>query len=275
MPSLLITGGTGTVGKALVKRALEDFSRICIFSRDEHKQAEMRQELDDDRLRWFVGDVRDQHRLRRALEGVQCVVHAAALKRVEVGEYDAGEMVKTNVWGTINLIEAAHDAGVKKVVALSTDKACQPVSAYGASKLLMEKIILAANNSRGKKGPIFAVTRFGNFAGSRGSVIPTWKSMSGKVPITDRNCTRYWMTSDEAVEMVLDTLKTMKGGELITPRLPAFKLEDLAKAMELETYDVGLRPGERLHEVMNEYDSSDRAPLLTVEDLKERLRELA
>lgn len=183
-------------------------------------------------------------------------------------------MVKTNVGGALNLIEASHDAGVLRVVALSTDKACEPVSAYGASKLLMEKVVLAANNSRGDYGPRFAVTRFGNFAGSRGSVIPTWRAImanGAKVPVTNMACTRYWMTADEAVELVMKTAKTMKGGELVTPDLPAFTVSDLVQAMGAEVEIVGLRPGERLHEVMEEGRTSENAPRLSVEELRERL----
>lgn len=236
----------------------------------------MRQALGDNlRFRWFVGDIRDRDRLRRALEGVDTVIHAAALKRVEVGEYDAPEMVKTNINGAMNLIEAAHDAAVQRVVALSTDKACNPCSAYGASKLMMEKLILAANKSRGEYGPRFAVTRFGNFAGSRGSVIPTWKALllggSRVLPVTDSACTRYWMTSEQAVDLVMKTAKTMVGGELVTPDLPAFTVTDLAEAMGGEIEIVGLRPGERLHELMEEGKSSETAPRLSIPELKERL----
>ena len=277
MRSILITGGTGSFGQAFVKRCLsERIQRICILSRDETKQAQMRQELkDDERLRWFVGDVRDRDRLRRAFEGVDTVIHAAALKRVEVGEFDAPEMVKTNVVGTLNLIEAATDAQVQRVVALSTDKACQPVSAYGASKLLMEKIILGANNARGEYGPRFAVTRFGNFAGSRGSVIPMWRGLLREgfktLPVTNGACTRYWMTADEAVDLVMNTARTMKGGELVTPDLPAFTVSDLAQAMGGEVEIVGLRPGERIHEMMNDGETSADAPRLTIEELRNRL----
>ena len=275
MRSILITGGTGSFGQAFVKRCLrENIQRICVFSRDEHKQALMRSELKDGRLRWFIGDVRDTKRLVRAFEGVDTIIHAAALKRVEVGEWDAEEMVKTNVMGTLNVIEAATRANVLRVIALSTDKACQPVSAYGASKLLMEKVILAANNARGEYGPRFAVTRFGNFAGSRGSVIPMWKEridLGKSVPVTDGNCTRYWMTSDQAVDLVMNTAKTMNGGEFVTPDLPAFTVSDLAKAMEVETYTIGLRPGERLHEMMLEGVSSEHARRMTVEELRKEL----
>jgi UDP-N-acetylglucosamine 4,6-dehydratase/5-epimerase len=279
--SIFITGGTGSFGQVFVRRCLsENIARISIFSRDELKQAEMRQGLNDDkRLRWFIGDVRDQQRLRRALEGVDTVVHAAALKRVEVGEFDAPEMVKTNVLGTLNLIEAATDAGVLRVVALSTDKACQPCSAYGASKLLMEKVILAANSGRGEYGPRFAVARLGNFAGSRGSVIPTWRGMLRDgfktLPVTNAACTRYWMTADEAVELVMSTAKTMKGGELVTPDLPSFTVSDLAEAMGAEIEIVGLRPGERIHEVMRDGETSAEARMLSIEELRVRLSELA
>lgn len=280
MRSILITGGTGSFGQAFVKRCLnERIQRICILSRDEHKQAVMREELKDERLRWFVGDVRDRDRLRRAFEGVDTVIHAAALKRVEVGEYDAIEMKKTNIDGTQNVIEAATDAQVQRVVALSTDKACQPGSAYGASKLMMEKLVLAANNARGEYGPRFAVTRFGNFAGSRGSVIPMWRGLLREgfktFPVTNAMCTRYWMTADEAVDLVMNTARTMKGGELVTPDLPAFTVSDLAQAMGGEMEIIGLRPGERIHEMMNDGECSADARMLTVNELKERLELIA
>lgn len=263
-----MTGGTGSVGTELVQRLLdEDYDRICVFSRDEFKQAEMRFRMPSDRLRWFIGDVRDKDRLKRAFEGVDTVIHAAALKRVEVGQYDAAELVKTNILGTLNVIEAAHDAGVKKVIGVSTDKACQPASAYGASKLMMEKVLLAANNASGEHGPRFCVTRFGNFAGSRGSVIPTWLSIDGPVPMTDPDCTRFWMTAGQACELILQAVKDMKGGETFMPTLRAFRLGDLAEAMGLETRIVGLGPEEQKHEFM--FISSAEAPLLSIEELRE------
>lgn len=256
MHSILISGGTGYFGRALVRRLLRDnlSERICIFSRDEWKQSQMRAEFQDDpRLRWFIGDIRDRDRLTRAMHGIETVIHAAALKRIETGEYNPDELVKTNVLGALNVIAAATDAGVRNVVALSTDKAAAPCNGYGASKLLSEKLFLAANNSRGSDGPHFGVTRYGNVAGSTGSVIPIWRQRLAegrRLTITDPKCTRFWMTADEAVDLVLWTV----GKEyLVVPDLPAYRLIDLAWAMtgtedELQLY--GLRDGEKLDETM-------------------------
>jgi UDP-N-acetylglucosamine 4,6-dehydratase len=275
-----VTGGSGFFGQGFVKAALAQGSeRVCVLSRGEYAQHLMRQEFGDEpRLRFFVGDVRDRDRLRRAMEGIEVVVHAAALKRVEVGEYDAIEMAKTNVGGAQNVIEAATDAGVQKVVALSTDKAFEPINAYGASKLLAEKLFLAANNSRGAHGPIFAVTRYGNVAGSTGSVIPSWRgAMAGgrTVQIRDGRATRFWMTLDEAVELVLNAIATMQGGELIVPDLPAYELRDLAQAMGIFggawVLGGGLGAGEKLHEGMAPGVTSDKARRMTVGELEEAL----
>ena len=236
----------------------------------------MRQEFkNDSRLRWFIGDVRDRDRLRRAMEGVDVVVHAAALKRIEVGFYNPIEMVKTNVLGTINVIEAATDAGVKKVLMLSTDKACQPCSAYGHSKALAESIVRAANNSRGESGPLFAVTRYGNVAGSTGSVSPIWRAFKSNgaraVPVSDPEVTRFWMTQDEAVDLVSNTLRIMKGGELAIPILPAYRLGDLAEAMGLGMEITGLPDYEKLHESMREGETSEIARRMSVEEIREAL----
>lgn len=269
MNSILITGGTGSLGRVLAAHCPHE--RICIYSRDEYKQAEMRTTFSGFRYRWFIGDVRDRERLRRAFEGVQEVIHCAALKRVEVGTYDAAEMVKTNVLGTLNVIEAAHDARVTKVLAISSDKACAPVSAYGASKLLMEKVILAANNARGVGGPRFAAVRLGNFAGSRGSVIPAWRS--GNITMTDPECTRFWITASDAARLILDTLGNMGGGELISPSLRAFRLGDLAMAMNVRPPCTGLGPEERLHEYMGDL-SSEHAPRMSVAELRAALMAL-
>lgn len=274
MRSILITGGTGTFGQAFVARLLDkDVKRICVFSRGEHRQAEMRSMFSDSRLRLFIGDVRDRERLRRAMTGVDTVIHAAALKRIEVCEYDPIEVVKTNIDGAVNVIEAATDAGVQKVVALSTDKACDPVNAYGASKLLAEKLFLAANNATGRDGPRFAVTRYGNVSGSQGSVIPTWRAMiadgAKKVPVTDPEATRFWMTLDEAVQLVMDTAISMKGGELVIPDwLPAYQLSDLAKAMNVDMDIRGLPEFEKRHEAMCAGMTSDRAMRLSVDELR-------
>ena len=263
--NVLISGGTGTFGRAFAKQCLADGARrICIYSRDELKQAEMRAELNDERLRFFIGDVRDKDRLRLALENVNMVVHAAALKRVEVGEYDAGEMVKTNVVGTMNLIEAAHDAKVKKVIALSTDKAEEPVNAYGASKLLMEKLLMVDYLS-----PEFSVLRCGNFFGSRGSVLDIWKPLIAagkKVPLTDKRCTRFMMTVQQAVDLV--KIMSQQHHALIIPKgLKAFRPVDLAAVLGADYYITGLGPGERLHEILDGKSSAD-AEFMTIKQLK-------
>lgn len=277
--SVLITGGTGYFGRSFARRLLDaGVPRVCIYSRDEFKQHQMRQEFaGEERIRFFIGDVRDVERLRRAMDGCDVVVHAAALKRVEVGEYDPGEMVKTNVDGARNVIEAAFDCCVEKVVALSTDKAFEPVNAYGASKLLAEKLFLGANNARGKHGPRFAVTRYGNVAGSTGSVIPIWRALlaAGRtVTVRDPNATRFWMTLDEACGLVANTIVSMDGGELNVPSLPAYAVGDLAAAMGVYggpfTY-TDLGPGEKLHEGMERGNTSDNARAMSIDELKEAL----
>jgi len=273
--SVLVTGGAGFFGRGFVKRLLAlGVPRVCVFSRDEAKHAAMRAELQDERVRFFVGDVRDQQRLERAMDGIELVVHAAALKRVEVAEYDAAEVMKTNVLGSMNVIEAATRAGVAKVVALSTDKACEPVNAYGASKLASEKLFLAANNARGARGPLFAVTRYGNVAGSTGSVIPTWRRAMDHgwpVRLTQPDATRFWMTLGEAVELVLETAIGMVGGELQIPDLPAYQLRDLARAMGVQYHVAGLGPGEKLHESMRPGFTSADARRMSVDELQEAL----
>lgn len=272
----LITGGTGYFGAAFVRFLLRtDTPRVCVLSRSEYRQAEMRQELGaDQRLRFFIGDVRDLDRLERAMHGIETVVHAAALKRVEVGEYDSAEMAKTNVLGTMNVIEAATRAGVKRVVGLSSDKACEPVNCYGASKLVGEKLLLAANNARGIAGPIFAAVRYGNVAGSTGSVIPVWRralEQGRPVTLTHPEATRFWMHVSEAVDLVLTTAYTMHGGELAIPDLPAYRLADLALALGVKYHIVGLRPGEKLHESMRPGASSADARRMSVAELQREL----
>jgi UDP-N-acetylglucosamine 4,6-dehydratase len=289
--SYLITGATGFLGRALVRELLQrkDANRICIYSRDEAKQAAMRAQLPDpeERLHWFVGDVRDLPRLRRAMAGVNVVIHAAALKRVEVGEYNPAEMVKTNVIGTMNVIEAAFDApcglapAPRRVVYVSSDKACQPLNAYGASKLMGEKLVLASNNARGREGPIFSACRYGNVAGSTGSVIPAWRAAlkegKGAAWITDPQATRFWMTIDHAVDLVLGAAESGIPGSLITAELPAYRLADLARAMNMPRPMrlVGLGKGEKLHERMLEdgYDSS-QVRRMTIDELREGLAKL-
>lgn len=281
MKSVLITGGSGAFGHAFAKTMLlhNEVQRVVILSRGEYRQFQMAQELkpldSSNKLRFMIGDVRDRGRLRRAMEGIDTVVHAAALKRIEVGNYNPIEMVKTNVDGAVNVIEASQDAGVKKVVALSSDKAFQPVSPYGTSKALAESIFLAANNTRGWNGPLFAACRYGNVWCSTGSVVPVWRDMIARgesvVPVTDPTCTRFFMRMDEAIGLVLDTIETMNGGELAIPSLPAYELGDLATAMGVETFVTGLPPWEKRHESMSEGNSSDLARRMTVEELKSEL----
>lgn len=278
MKSVLITGGSGAFGSAFIRRLLADgeVERIVVYSRGEYRQFCLRQELGDPpQLRWFIGDVRDKDRLRRAMEDIDVVVHAAALKRIEVGHYNPVEMVKTNVDGAINVIEAAHDARVKKVVAISSDKAFQPVSPYGHSKALAESIFLASNNTRGKNGPRFAVCRYGNVWCSTGSIVPIWKNMldNGRkaVPVTDPDCTRFFMRMSEAVQLVLDTIDTMKGGEVAIPSLPAYRVGDLAEAMGARMNVVGLPDFEKRHESMDFANSSDKARRMSVNELKAEL----
>src|SRR5258705_3009851 len=242
--------------------------RIVIFSRGEHRQADMARELaplddPDQRLRFFVGDVRDRDRLRRAMEGIEVVIHAAALKRIETGFYNPLEVKKTNIDGAANVIAAATDSDVDRVIALSSDKAYQPVSSYGTSKAFAESLFLAANNTRGNDGPIFAVARYGNIWCSTGSVVPTWRKIletSDIVPVTDPECTRFFMTMNEAVSLVLDTAATMLGGEIAIPELPAYRLGDLAEAMGAKMDVRGLPVYEKRHESMGAgYSSSDQA----------------
>lgn len=281
MRSILITGGAGTFGRAFTKRLLEAnaYERICVYSRGEHAQADMRQQFGDDpRLRFLIGDVRDAQRLRRAMQGVDVVVHAAALKRIEVGAYNPVELVRTNVDGSINVIEAAQDARVKKVVALSTDKSVAAASAYGASKCLMEALFLAANNTVAADGPKFAVTRYGNVWNSASSVVPTWRKMieagAKAVPVTSLEATRFWMSLDQAVDLVLDTIETMHGGEVNVPVLPAYRLGDLVEAMGVKAIIKGLPKIEKLHETMGDGNDSQFARRMSVAELREKLAEI-
>jgi len=258
--SLLITGGTGSFGKAFVKTVLEKYptiKRLVVFSRDELKQFEMAQQFSDEKykgLRYFIGDVRDESRLRRALEGIDVVVHAAALKQVPAAEYNPFECIKTNIMGAQNLIEACLDVGVKKVVALSTDKAAAPINLYGATKLASDKLFVAANNIRGSRDISFSVVRYGNVMGSRGSVIPFFqeKRASGVLPITDTEMTRFNISLQEGVDMVLWSMQNAWGGEILVPKIPSYRITDVAKAVGPEcTYPVvGIRPGEKIHEEM-------------------------
>jgi UDP-N-acetylglucosamine 4,6-dehydratase/5-epimerase len=254
---VLITGGTGYLGQALTRHLLQlpDTTGIRIYSRGEAAQARMASEIHDDRMRYLVGDVRDRDRLERAMEGCDAVIHTAALKRVEVGERDPSEMVKTNVLGTMNAIEAARAAGVTRMVVLSSDKACAPLNAYGASKLMAEKLALAAGQES-TKGPTIAVTRYGNVAGSTGSIIPTWRAAIANeqaICLTDPNATRFWMTVEDACDLVVAAMHYRWAGCLLVPSLPAYEVRDLLVAMRPPPYEVrtiGLGTGEKLHEEM-------------------------
>jgi UDP-N-acetylglucosamine 4,6-dehydratase len=279
MRSILVTGGTGSFGRAFVKRLLDDHlsDRICIYSRGELAQAAMRADFSDDqRLRFFIGDVRDLQRLRRAMQGVSIVVHAAALKRIEVGAYNPTEMVKTNVDGAVNVVEAAQDCGVSKVVGLSTDKACEPVSPYGATKALMEALFLAANNTVAADGPRFAICRYGNVWNSNGSVVPTWKKLiemgANALPCTDPEATRFFMTLQEAVDLVLSTIANMRGGELVIPDLPAYRLGDLAEAMGMPIQIKGLPGFEKTHESMLPGEPSNKTRRMSIGELRQALK---
>lgn len=252
---VLVTGGTGSFGKKFIGKALTlGVKKVIVFSRDELKQYEMKQEFQDERIRFFIGDVRDKDRLYRAFDGVDIVIHAAAMKHVDACEYNPFEAVKTNIHGAQNIIEAAIDRGVEKVIALSTDKACSPVNLYGATKLASDKLFVAANAYVGEKKTRFAVVRYGNVVGSRGSVVPFFKKIkdTGKLPITDERMTRFWITLDQGVQFVLDNLERMYGGEIFVPKIPSMKVTDLAKAIgpECEIEVIGIRPGEKLHEAM-------------------------
>lgn len=279
MTSVLITGGTGTFGRAFTRFLLDNeySDRICIYSRGEHTQAHMRAEFGDDpRLRFLIGDVRDQSRLRRAMESVNLVVHAAALKRIEVGQYNPIEMVRTNIDGAVNVIEAAQDARVDEVVALSTDKAYQPVSPYGQSKALAESLFLAAANTIDKEiGPRFKVVRYGNVWRSNGSVVPKWESMiqggQSYVPVTDPDCTRFYMTIDQAVELVWEAYEVHEPGRLIVPDLPAYRLGDLVDALGVKALVTKLPAWEKKHESMDDTKCSETARRMSVQELREAL----
>lgn len=266
--SILVTGGTGSFGNAFTEYVLEHYNpkKIIIFSRDEYKQFKMRNKFIalgkevgkdcDSKLRFFIGDVRDRDRLMRALHGVDYVVHAAALKQVPACEYNPMEAVKTNIDGAMNLVDACLDSGVQKVVALSTDKAVNPVNLYGGTKLVSDKLFVAANAYSGATGCTFSVVRYGNVAGSRGSVIPFFdnliKSGATELPITDFRMTRFWITLDQGIELVMKALAEAKGGETFISKIPSFRVTDLATAMdpEAEQVEVGIREGEKLHECM-------------------------
>ena len=254
--SILITGGTGSFGQEFVKLLLKKYSpkKVVVYSRDELKQYEMAQEINAPNLRYFIGDVRDEDRLRRALSGIDIVIHSAALKQVPAAEYNPIECIKTNVIGAENIINATIDTGVKRVIALSTDIAVNPMNLYGATKLCSDKLFVAANHLSHSKGVIFSVVRYGNVVGSRGSVIPFFKQekKTGTLPITDTRMTRFWLTLEEGAAFVEKCLGLMRGGEVFIPKIPSMKITDLATAIapECKHKIIGIRPGEKLHEIM-------------------------
>ena len=270
--SLLITGGTGSLGKALVEEILyryPEIERLVIFSRDELKQFDMAQKFSEEKypcMRYFIGDIRDVNRLRRALEGIDYVIHAAALKQVPAAEYNPTEFIKTNILGSENLIEACLDTDVKGVVALSTDKAAAPINLYGSTKLCSDKLFVAANRYKGNRDLFFSVVRYGNVMGSRGSVIPFFidKRIEGSLPITDPRMTRFNISLKDGVEMVLWALQNSKGSEIFVPKIPSYLITDLAKAISPSSklVNVGIRPGEKIHEEMiTESDSLNTVDL--------------
>ncbi|MBI4345292.1 MAG: UDP-N-acetylglucosamine 4,6-dehydratase (inverting), partial [Elusimicrobia bacterium] len=257
--AILVTGGTGSFGKAFARRILVGCkpSKVILFSRDELKQYELKQQFPVSKypaVRFFIGDVRDKDRLYRAVEGVSVVIHAAALKQVPTAEYNPMEAVKTNILGASNVIDAAIDCGVERVIALSTDKAVNPINLYGATKLCADKVFVAANNYAGARNTRFSVVRYGNVVGSRGSVIPFFLQSreTGVLPITDSRMTRFWITLPQAVDFVTTCLDRMKGGEVFVPKIPSMNIMDLAKAVApaCKTKFIGIRPGEKLHELM-------------------------
>ena len=264
--SILVTGATGSFGKAFLGYALANLDphRIVVFSRDELKQYEVRQMFGDDpRLRFFIGDIRDRDRLARAMHGVDHVVHAAALKQVDTAEYNPSEYVATNINGSQNVIDAAINAGVQKVVALSTDKASSPINLYGATKLVADKLFISGNHYAATHPTRFAVVRYGNVMGSRGSVVPLFRRLNAEgksLPVTDKRMTRFWITLDAAVKFVVDSFGVMQGGELFVPRIPSMRILDLVEAVapDAPTHEVGMRPGEKLHEEMIASDDSRR-----------------
>lgn len=262
--TILVTGGTGSFGKKFIATVLSRYqpARLIVYSRDELKQFEMQQRFNHPCMRYFIGDVRDAERLDMAMRDVDFVVHAAALKQVPAAEYNPMECIKTNVGGAENVIKAALNNGVQKVIALSTDKAANPINLYGATKLCSDKLFVAANNMAGKNPTIFSVVRYGNVVGSRGSVVPFFdnliKSGASTLPITHPEMTRFWLTLQQGVDFVLSNFQRMRGGELFVPKIPSVKITDLAAAMAptLKLEIIGIRAGEKLHEVMCPADDS-------------------
>ncbi len=264
--TILVTGGTGSFGKAYISNLLtsHDVKKVIVFSRDEVKQMEIRNLFSNDpRLRFFLGDIRDKERLLRAFSDVDYIVHAAALKQVDTGEYNPREFILTNIVGSQNVVDAAIDCGVKKIVALSTDKASSPINLYGATKLTADKLFTAANVYGANSNTKFSVVRYGNVMGSRGSIIPLFRKLASKdlpIPVTDLRMTRFWITLDQAVKFVDETFSEMNGGELFVPRIPSMKITDLVAAIapNSKIEEVGIRPGEKLHEEMISTDDSRR-----------------
>lgn len=264
--TILITGGTGSFGKKYTETLLNRYKpkKIIIFSRDELKQFEMQQVYNAECMRYFIGDVRDKERLMQACKGVDYIIHAAAMKQVPAAEYNPTECIKTNIDGAENVIRAAIDNGVKKVIALSTDKAANPVNLYGATKLCSDKLFVAANNMVGGEVPRFAVVRYGNVVGSRGSVVPFFRKLldegADSLPITDMRMTRFWITLQQGVDFVIKNFSRMKGGEIFVPKIPSVKMTDLAEAIKpgVNVHEIGIRPGEKLHEKMCPRDDSYR-----------------
>ena len=262
--TIMITGGTGSFGKHFIKKTLDLYKpkKLIVYSRDELKQYEMQKDFNDSCMRYFLGDVRDSNRLTQAMSQVDFVVHAAALKQVPAAEYNPMECIKTNIHGAENVIEAAISNSVKKVIALSTDKAASPINLYGATKLASDKLFVSANNIVGERPTRFSVVRYGNVVGSRGSVVPFFKQLAEekkkKIPITHKDMTRFWITLDMGVDFVWKSFQRMLGGEIFVPKLPSVRIMDVAKAYapNLEMEEVGIRPGEKLHEVMCPSDDS-------------------
>jgi UDP-N-acetylglucosamine 4,6-dehydratase/5-epimerase len=254
--TILVTGGTGSFGQKFTELVLADHrpKAIRIYSRDEWKQVQMQTRFNDPRLRFLIGDVRDRNRLSRATNGVDVVIHAAALKQVPVAEYNPIEAVRTNIEGAVNVIDAAIDNGVSKVLALSTDKAVHPVNLYGATKLVAEKLIVQANSYSGPRKTRFSVVRYGNVVGSRGSVVPVFRdqAMAGTLMLTDERMTRFWITQEQAVRFILGSLNRMQGGEIFVPKIPSMRVADLAQAIapDAKRKVTGIRPGEKLHEIL-------------------------
>jgi len=256
--NILITGGTGSFGTRFIEKVLQKYkpARVIVYSRDEFKHYTLSQKIQHPSLRFFVGDVRDLSRLELAMKGVDYVVHAAAMKHVPISEYNPMECIKTNIDGADNVVRAAIDNGISKVIALSTDKASNPINLYGATKLASDKVFIASNNLSGENGTKFAVVRYGNVVGSRGSVIPFFRELVAKgtdhLPITDERMTRFWITLDQGVDFVISCFEMMDGGELFVPKIPSMRVTDLARAIapDLPHKIVGIRPGEKIHEVM-------------------------